>query len=446
MSILFSKPGFGQYWNGDEGTETDIWRSGNIGLGTDNPTQLLHLFSSTSGDLSTFPVFFPDATLPGTKARFSNLRVIPTGNPLSGGSEQTLHNWDLRVLGDQMNFDHSTDNNYLNTVFSVDGSGRLILRGTTSGNAFLSPTAFPEIEWPGTKLRLFNRRIIPNPTAPGSLPEQTLHTWDLNALGNQFTLNYYEDNLYVNTSLLVDNNGKMTVRGTTSGNAFISPSVVPEAEMPGTKLRLANYRVIPDLTPPITEPERNLHKWDLRVFGNQFGVDYYLNNRYEDTFLTIHGEGIVSVNGTTSTNILEIRGGNDIAEPFTLSIGEEILPGSVMIIDEHHPGKLKLSEEPYDRKVAGVISGAQGIKPGITLAYDESVNTEKLISIAGRVYVWANTSAGPIKPGDLLTTSNIRGQAMKVTDYQQAQGAILGKAMSALETEQGYVLLLVSLQ
>ena len=35
---------------------------------------------------------------------------------------------------------------------------------------------------------------------------------------------------------------------------------------------------------------------------------------------------------------------------------------------------------------------------------------------------------------------------MKVTDYEQAQGAILGKAMTGLEQGQGFVLVLVSLQ
>ena len=35
---------------------------------------------------------------------------------------------------------------------------------------------------------------------------------------------------------------------------------------------------------------------------------------------------------------------------------------------------------------------------------------------------------------------------MKVNDYTQAQGAILGKAMSSLKSGQGLILVLVSLQ
>ena len=58
----------------------------------------------------------------------------------------------------------------------------------------------------------------------------------------------------------------------------------------------------------------------------------------------------------------------------------------------------------------------------------------------------ADASKGPIQPGDLLTTSNTPGHAMKVTDYTRAQGATIGKAMGSLDEGQGLVLVLVALQ
>ncbi|MEO1655684.1 MAG: hypothetical protein AAFU64_19230, partial [Bacteroidota bacterium] len=67
-------------------------------------------------------------------------------------------------------------------------------------------------------------------------------------------------------------------------------------------------------------------------------------------------------------------------------------------------------------------------------------------ALTGRVYVKANTSSGAIKAGDLLTTSDRAGEAMKVSDYEKSRGAILGKAMTSLEDGSGYVLVLVSLQ
>ena len=68
------------------------------------------------------------------------------------------------------------------------------------------------------------------------------------------------------------------------------------------------------------------------------------------------------------------------------------------------------------------------------------------VALTGRVYVWADASNGPIEPGDLLTTSGIPGHAMKVSDFDKAHGATLGKAMTSLEEGRGLVLVLVSLQ
>ena len=69
------------------------------------------------------------------------------------------------------------------------------------------------------------------------------------------------------------------------------------------------------------------------------------------------------------------------------------------------------------------------------------------IALSGRVWVNCDASIHAIEPGDLLTTAETAGHAMKVTDSPRAQGAILGKAMSALKQgETGQVLVLVTLQ
>jgi hypothetical protein len=55
-------------------------------------------------------------------------------------------------------------------------------------------------------------------------------------------------------------------------------------------------------------------------------------------------------------------------------------------------------------------------------------------------------TSSPIKPGDLLTTSDTPGHAMRVADHARAQGAVIGKAMSVLKEGKGMVLVLVTLQ
>jgi hypothetical protein len=139
-----------------------------------------------------------------------------------------------------------------------------------------------------------------------------------------------------------------------------------------------------------------------------------------------------------------IYGGADLAEPFPME--KRIDKGSVVVIDEEHPGRLKLSTRAYDTQVAGIVSGANGINPGIALKQEGVLDQGQNVALSGRVYVKADASHGAIKPGDLLTTSDLPGHAMKVSDHTKSQGAILGKAMSALKEGTGLVLVLVTLQ
>ena len=144
---------------------------------------------------------------------------------------------------------------------------------------------------------------------------------------------------------------------------------------------------------------------------------------------------------------LTLFGGADLAEPFAVSGGaQDIAKGSVVVIDDENPGRLKLSERAYDRRVAGVISGAGGVAPGIKLEQAGVMDGSQNVALTGRVYVLADASHQPIRPGDLLTTSETPGHAMKATDPARTQGAILGKAMSGLDRGKGLVLVLVTLQ
>ena len=96
--------------------------------------------------------------------------------------------------------------------------------------------------------------------------------------------------------------------------------------------------------------------------------------------------------------------------------------------------------------MAGVVSGAGGINPGLTLTQEGVLEGGQNVALSGRVYALATAANGPIKPGDLLTTSEVAGHAMKATDFVRWQGAVIGKAMSSLEKGEGLVLVLVNLQ
>jgi hypothetical protein len=180
------------------------------------------------------------------------------------------------------------------------------------------------------------------------------------------------------------------------------------------------------------------------IAGPDVGYRQYEVSGY-NTDGTRHAYLTVGNNGVTSVHVLAITGGSDLAEPFKMG-GTEIPKGSVVVIDKAHPGELKLSSGAYDKTVAGIVSGANGINPGIALHQEGALEGGQNVALTGRVYVRADAANGAIEPGDLLTTSDVPGHAMKVTDYTRAQGAIIGKAMTALTEGKGMVLVLVSLQ
>jgi hypothetical protein len=166
----------------------------------------------------------------------------------------------------------------------------------------------------------------------------------------------------------------------------------------------------------------------IYAYGSLYAADFNGNVRIRD-------------GGTT---VMELGAGLDYAEGFDVSGTEKPSPGSVLIIDPDNPGKLTLSRCAYDTKVAGIVAGANGLGSGVRLGADQFDND---VALAGRVFCKVDATHTAIKTGDLLTTADLPGHAMKAGDYARAQGAILGKAMQDLEKgERGEILVLVTLQ
>ncbi len=147
--------------------------------------------------------------------------------------------------------------------------------------------------------------------------------------------------------------------------------------------------------------------------------------------------------GVVQVPVLEITGA-DLAEKFPAS--EKIEPGMVVAIDREHAGKLCISRGTYNRCVAGVVSGANNFAAGAILGNLPGSDETPPIALSGRVYVYCDASTGAIEPGDMLTTSDTPGHAMKAIDHGRAHGAVIGKAMTELKEGKGLVLVLVNLQ
>ena len=173
------------------------------------------------------------------------------------------------------------------------------------------------------------------------------------------------------------------------------------------------------------------------------------NNGQVSTLYLNNEGGNVRVGGNTGrliVPVLEILGGADLVEGFEASDADVHEPGTVMVIDSENAGQLRASTSAYDACVAGVISGAGGIQPGLRMGQEGVADGDNLVAMTGRVWVKATVEGGAIRPGDLLTTSALAGHAMRVDDRERALGCVLGKAMSALDEGTGLVLVLVNLQ
>jgi hypothetical protein len=196
----------------------------------------------------------------------------------------------------------------------------------------------------------------------------------------------------------------------------------------------------------------------IAIYARNNGGDSTIvarNTGTGDTFRSINSAGNsiifrVTNTGRVVTSAVQIYGGGDLAERFEVRKPKAEMtaePGMVVSIDPDNPGKLVVSGQAYDKTVAGIISGAGGIESGMVMAHEGTLaDGTHAVALTGRVYCMADASKGAIKPGDLLTSADVPGYAMKATDYFRAQGAIIGKAMTGLDKGTGLVLVLVTLQ
>jgi hypothetical protein len=154
-------------------------------------------------------------------------------------------------------------------------------------------------------------------------------------------------------------------------------------------------------------------------------------------------DGNVLVTGNITVNGDITLANADCAEDFEIAeFGRD--PGTVVVIDD--AGVLKCCGRDYDNRVAGVVSGAGHLRPGIILGRQAPEQRRRPVALVGKVYCKVDAERSPIAVGDLLTTSATPGHAMRATDRDQAFGAVIGKALGPLESGQGIIPILVALQ
>lgn len=210
--------------------------------------------------------------------------------------------------------------------------------------------------------------------------------------------------------------------------------------------------------PEVDEPAVRIEGRDdggLIGIKNDTGTDtIHLKGNTGDVWLGGHGENaqvFLQDAGTNRTIHLDGKAGDikllggDCAEYFDIAgTAESVEPGMVMVTDED--GQLRPSQDTYDRRVVGVLSGAGDLQPGILLGNHKASGQRPPLAMTGKVYCKADARETPIAAGDLLTSAVTPGHAMKAADPKQAFGAVIGKALRPLEAGTDLVPIIVALQ
>jgi hypothetical protein len=169
-----------------------------------------------------------------------------------------------------------------------------------------------------------------------------------------------------------------------------------------------------------------------------------LNTGTTGVLMTIQDNGNVTMTGSLQVGGDITMPASDFAEDFEVATSVATEAGTVMALDDN--GLLRPSDKSYDRRVAGVISGAGDYRPGLILDRQRSSDGRLPLALVGKVYCKADATYGPIEVGDLLTTSPTPGHAMKASDPLKAFGAVIGKALRPLQSGAGLIPILVALQ
>jgi hypothetical protein len=191
------------------------------------------------------------------------------------------------------------------------------------------------------------------------------------------------------------------------------------------------------------------------AIGTNVGAGPLILGTANTARINILTDGKIGIGTATPTVALDVNGAikatsivgavyQDFAEWVPASV--DMAPGTVVTLIADHNNEVTPSTTAYDTAVAGVVSA----QPGIILG--EGSASKEMIATTGRVKVHVTAANGAIRVGDLLVTSDKPGVAMRSQPLDlggtkiHRPGTLIGKALESLETGDGEILVLLSLQ
>ncbi len=395
--------------------------NGNLSIGTSNTASKLALYGGTLANTA-------GSTLPLTSLLGSTSNGVYLNTFLSRSAAGT---------------DWTTAPIVIQRVTDVTNQAMLSFYGDNIGIGTATPGARLHVKGGGNNVAVFAGDLSPFGAAPfeTNISTAAVHAWFAENGARVFSVagggtGYFAGNVGIGTS---------TPRSALEVNGNI--------QMSGVRTKLF-YR---------GDNSDGTHTGSLGLYTGNGGLTAIITpygatgNLLPNSTISLGGFGAyesntvnLQVSGEVTAKVVTITGGSDVAEPYNVAPAGKFkaVPGMLVCIDGAKVGQMRVASKAYDTTVAGIISGANGIHPGITLRQKGTVADGTLpVASIGRVWCWCDADAnGAIEAGNMLTTSNTPGHAMKATSRERRDGAVIGKAMSSLKSGKGLVLVLVSLK
>jgi hypothetical protein len=429
------------------GTNISNTNSGNVGVGTTNPQQKLHveggIYSSGSVGVGTIN---PAALVHifNTSNTYTNPRLLVDGsftNPAASSND--------------VYFRANLDNNASHTLLRLEHNNPagnwpngFLLKAVADGGA----SAFDAFTLNAAGLAYFGANVGIGTTNPTS----KLHLRSGTDSATSF--------LTLDTG--VHGGSTFTVGGTANNESTFDLAVY-RAGSYASRFGVNNFGTVYfqpgggnvgiGTTTPVykLDVSGEINATGLRINGTPVGGGGGASQWTTSGTSIYYNSGNVGIGTTSPTAKLDVNGsinvsGNinakyqDVAE--WVESSQHLQAGTVVILDATKSNQVIASTQSYDTRVAGVISA----QPGITLG--EKGERKVLVATTGRVRIKVHASRGAIQIGDLLVTSDVAGVAMKSQPLSlggvqiHRPGTLIGKALEPLSTGTGEILVLLSLQ
>ena len=219
----------------------------------------------------------------------------------------------------------------------------------------------------------------------------------------------------INSYGILGHSSHVGVRGQSSGHEGTGAGVTGASRFGAGGIFLSEheYSLIADGTGSI------INKFDnnLKLIGNGKALLVAGTSAFEGT-INIKGDG------------KEKNFPGNTVELFETDEAEYISPGDILIVSEKGNSILSKAKKSYSKSVVGVVSG----NPFIII--NNSGKEEKLypIVLTGKTLCKVDARNNPIKPGDLIVTSETTGCGMagKIDSFDKI-GTVIGKALHGLD-------------